>query len=79
MLNFTSPSGDPAKDDDPLLVHKFISQPLFGGGQVILRPGTEKGKQFVRNDTMVSTTLKKLSGYSTCHGHFSLVKMLVKV
>ena len=54
MLNFSNPSGKPAQDDDPLLVHKFISQPLFGGGQVILRPGAEKGRQFVRNDTMVS-------------------------
>ncbi|KAJ7330611.1 hypothetical protein OS493_022226 [Desmophyllum pertusum] len=27
--------------------------PLFGGGQVVLRPGAEKGRQFVRNDTMV--------------------------
>lgn len=54
MLNFSNPAGKPAQDDDPLLVHKFISQPLFGGGQVILRPGTEKGRQFVRNDTMVS-------------------------
>ena len=54
MLNFSNPAGKPAQDDDPLLVHKFISQPLFGGGQVILRPGAEKGRQFVRNDTMVS-------------------------
>ena len=54
MLHFTNPSGNPATDDDPLIVHKFISQPLFGGGQVILRPGAEKGRQFVRNDTMVS-------------------------
>ena len=54
MLNFTNPAGKLATDDDPLLVHKFISQPLFGGGQVILRPGAEKGRQFVRNDTMVS-------------------------
>lgn len=53
MLNFTNPSGQPVQDDDPLIVHKFISQPLFGGGQVILRPGAEKGRQFVRNDTMV--------------------------
>jgi len=58
MLNFTSPSGKPAQDDDPLLVHKFISQPLFGGGQVILRPGAEKGRQFVRNDTMVFYVIK---------------------
>lgn len=54
MLNFSNPAGKPAQNDDPLLVHKFISQPLFGGGQVILRPGAEKGRQFVRNDTMVS-------------------------
>ena len=54
MLNFSNPAGKPAQDDDPLLVHKFISQPLFGGGQVVLRPGAEKGRQFVRNDTMVS-------------------------
>lgn len=54
MLNFTNPAGQLATDDDPLVVHKFISQPLFGGGQVILRPGAEKGRQFVRNDTMVS-------------------------
>ena len=54
MLNFSNPAGKPAQDDDPLLVHKFISQPLFGGGQVILRPEAEKGRQFVRNDTMVS-------------------------
>ena len=54
MLNFTNPSGKPAQDDDPLIVHKFISQPLFGGGQVILRPEAEKGRQVVRNDTMVS-------------------------
>ena len=54
MLKFSNPAGKPAQDDDPLLVHKFISQPLFGGGQVILRPGAEKGRQFVRNDTMVS-------------------------
>lgn len=54
MLNFTNPSGKPAQDDDPLIVHKFISRPLFGGGQVVLRPEAEKGRQFVRNDTMVS-------------------------
>ena len=54
MLNFMNPSGKPAKDDDPLIVHKFISQPLFGGGQVVLRPEAEKGRQVVRNDTMVS-------------------------
>lgn len=55
MLKYTNPAGKPASEDDPLIVHKFISQPLFGGGQVILRPGAEKGRQFVRNDTMVST------------------------
>lgn len=54
MLNFTNPTGKPAQENDPLVVHKYISQPLFGGGQVILRPGAEKGKQFVRQDTMVS-------------------------
>ncbi|XP_068675831.1 centromere protein C-like isoform X3 [Montipora foliosa] len=58
MLNFTNPAGKLATDDDPLLVHKFISQPLFGGGQVILRPGAEKGRQFVRNDTMVFYVIK---------------------
>lgn len=55
MLKFTNPAGKPASEDDTLIVHKFISQPLFGGGQVILRPGAEKGRQFVRNDTMVSS------------------------
>ena len=54
MLNFTNPTGKPAQENDPLVVHKYISLPLFGGGQVILRPGAEKGKQFVRQDTMVS-------------------------
>ncbi|XP_074612007.1 uncharacterized protein LOC141866407 isoform X2 [Acropora palmata] len=58
MLNFTNPAGQLATDDDPLVVHKFISQPLFGGGQVILRPGAEKGRQFVRNDTMVFYVIK---------------------
>ncbi|XP_078352857.1 uncharacterized protein LOC144637673 isoform X2 [Oculina patagonica] len=58
MLNFTNPSGKPAQDDDPLIVHKFISQPLFGGGHVVLRPGAEKGRQFVRNDTMVFYVIK---------------------
>lgn len=61
MLNFTNPSGKPAQDDDPLIVHKFISQPLFGGGQVILRPGAEKGRQVVRNDTMVSLYFKNFN------------------
>lgn len=61
MLNFTNPSGKPAQDDDPLIVHKFISQPLFGGGQVILRPGAEKGRQVVRNDTMVSLYCKNFN------------------
>ncbi|CAH3156730.1 unnamed protein product [Pocillopora meandrina] len=58
MLNFTNPTGKPAQENDPLVVHKYISQPLFGGGQVILRPGAEKGKQFVRQDTMVFYIIK---------------------
>ncbi|PFX20852.1 Centromere protein C [Stylophora pistillata] len=63
MLNFTNPSGKPPQENDPLLVHKYISRPLFGGGQVILRPEAEKGKQFVRQDTMgrVKVTVHKSS------------------
>ena len=41
-------------DSDSLLVDKYMSHALFGAGQLVLRPGATKGKQHVRNDTMVS-------------------------
>ena len=40
--------------DAPLLVDKYFSQKIFGAGQILVRPGAEKGRQHVRRDTMVN-------------------------
>lgn len=53
MLSFVNTSGKPAKPEDELIMDKYMSHNLFGTGQIILRPGAEKGKQHVRADTMV--------------------------
>lgn len=57
MLDFRSPVPVDGKDGDgdpaPLLVDKYFDHGQFGGGEVILRPGKEKGRQHVRSDTMV--------------------------
>jgi len=53
MLQFVNTAQEAASQDDPLIMDKYTSHNLFGIGQVILRPGAEKGKQNVRRDTMV--------------------------
>ena len=53
MLDFQSLVQDNDDNSAPLLVHKFFSQNQFGAGQLLLRPGAEKGTQHVRKDTMV--------------------------
>ena len=52
-LDFRAPSRQPPTDGDPLLVDKYMSHAHFGAGQLVLRPRAAKGKQHVRNDTMV--------------------------
>lgn len=62
MLDFRSPVPVDGKDGDgdpaPLLVDKYFDHGQFGGGEVILRPGKEKGRQHVRSDTMVQKNCK---------------------
>ncbi|CAB4022359.1 Hypothetical predicted protein, partial [Paramuricea clavata] len=38
--------------DAPLLLDKYFSHSKFGAGEILLRPGAEKGMQHVRRDTM---------------------------
>ena len=56
-LDLKRPNSDQEESsvvDAPLLVDKYFSQKRFGAGQILLRPGAEKGRQHVRRDTMVS-------------------------
>ena len=53
MLQFVNASQMAATSEDPLLIDKYVSHNLFGIGQLILRPGAEKGTQRVHQDTMV--------------------------
>ena len=55
-LEFKSPTsnrGENSLIDAPLLLDKYFSQGNFGAGEILLRPGAEKGTQHVRRDTMV--------------------------
>ncbi|XP_038056279.1 centromere protein C-like isoform X2 [Patiria miniata] len=53
MNVFVGPSGKEATPDDPITLCKAISQKAFSSGILTIRPLSEKGMQFVRNDTMV--------------------------
>ena len=55
QLNFCCPNGAPATPEAPLVVCKAVKQRAFSTGQLILRGGQEKGTQYAKNDTIVST------------------------
>ena len=54
-LDLRSPASEQDKDGvlGPLLVDKYFSHEKYGVGDILIRPGAEKGRQHVRRDIMV--------------------------
>ena len=54
-LKFRNAAGKPATAADTLKIAKCFQQPAFSSGWLYLRPLQDKGLQFQRTDTVVST------------------------
>jgi hypothetical protein len=52
-IQLVTPSGQEPTSADPLIMCKALRDPSFCLGQLIIRPGQEKGMQVVRKDKMV--------------------------
>ncbi|XP_028409216.1 centromere protein C-like [Dendronephthya gigantea] len=73
-LDFRSPTSNRDGKDAPLLLHKYFSQKKFGAGEIILKPGAEKGRQHVRRNIMIFHILSGNILFSIHNQNFTVTK-----